>query len=144
MAKTAVLEIQGSPKLISRKIWMTEKSWNFYTVFQCMYILQSWGPFTKLGLQKPYLVSKCSVVDSCEIGCTQGRKSFDPKLSSPVISEMDTTIVIANIFRWNEDGNGAQRSDGSRFTLTTINTTKLGMIRITISVRKKNSTLTWS
>ena len=75
---------------------------------------------------------------------TGDRKSFDPKLSSPVISEMDTTIVIANIFRSNEDGNGAQHWDGSRFTLTTINTTKLGMIRITIYVRKKKFLVKWN
>ena len=29
MAKAAFLDLQNSPKLISRKIWMTEKSWNF-------------------------------------------------------------------------------------------------------------------
>ena len=32
MAKTSVLELLDSPKLISRKIWMIEKSWNFHTV----------------------------------------------------------------------------------------------------------------
>ena len=31
MAKTAFLELLDSPKLISRKIWETEKSWNFHT-----------------------------------------------------------------------------------------------------------------
>ena len=29
-AQTAVIELLDSPKLISRKIWMTKKSWNFY------------------------------------------------------------------------------------------------------------------
>ena len=28
----SVLELLDSPKLISRKIWITEKSWNFHTV----------------------------------------------------------------------------------------------------------------
>ena len=32
MAKTAGFELLYSPKLISRKIWMTEKWWNFHTV----------------------------------------------------------------------------------------------------------------
>ena len=32
MVKTAVLKYLVSAKLISRKIWMAEKSWNFYTV----------------------------------------------------------------------------------------------------------------
>ena len=32
MAKTAVLKLLDSLKLISRKVWMTEKSWNFHTV----------------------------------------------------------------------------------------------------------------
>ena len=32
MAKNAFLELPDSPKLISRKIWMLEKSWNFHTV----------------------------------------------------------------------------------------------------------------
>ena len=32
MAKKAVLEFQDSPKLISREIYMTEKSGNFHTV----------------------------------------------------------------------------------------------------------------
>ena len=32
IAKTAVLELLDSPKLISRKIWMIGKSWNFHTV----------------------------------------------------------------------------------------------------------------
>ena len=32
MVKTAVLQLLHSPKLISRKIWMTEKSWNFQNV----------------------------------------------------------------------------------------------------------------
>ena len=32
MIKTAVLESLDSPKLISRKIWVIEKSWNFHTV----------------------------------------------------------------------------------------------------------------
>ena len=32
MAKMAVLELLESPKLISRKIWMTVKSWNLHTV----------------------------------------------------------------------------------------------------------------
>ena len=32
MAKTAVLVPLDYPKLISRKIWMTEKYWNFHTV----------------------------------------------------------------------------------------------------------------
>ena len=32
MAKLAVLELQDCPKLISRKSWMTEKSWNIHTV----------------------------------------------------------------------------------------------------------------
>ena len=31
MAKTSFLELLDSPKLISRKIWETEKSWNFHT-----------------------------------------------------------------------------------------------------------------
>ena len=31
-AKTTVLELLDSSKLISRKIWMTEKSWNFQNV----------------------------------------------------------------------------------------------------------------
>ena len=38
IAKTTVL---ASPKLISRKIWMTEKSWNFYTVFPQLHLLSS-------------------------------------------------------------------------------------------------------
>ena len=33
MAKTADLELLHSPKLISRKIWVAEKSWNFHTVY---------------------------------------------------------------------------------------------------------------
>jgi len=33
IAKTAVLLLLDSPKLISRKIWMTEKTWNFHTVW---------------------------------------------------------------------------------------------------------------
>ena len=32
MAKTAFLELLDARKLISRKIWMIEKSWNFHTV----------------------------------------------------------------------------------------------------------------
>ena len=32
LAKTAVLGLLDSPKQISRKVWMTEKSWNLYTV----------------------------------------------------------------------------------------------------------------
>ena len=32
IAKKSVLELLDSPKLISRKIWMTEKFWNFHTV----------------------------------------------------------------------------------------------------------------
>ena len=32
MAKMAVLQLLSSPKLISRKIQVTEKSWNFHTV----------------------------------------------------------------------------------------------------------------
>ena len=32
MAKTAFLELWHSPKLISRKIWMIEKSWNSHSV----------------------------------------------------------------------------------------------------------------
>ena len=32
MAKTAVFSLQESPQLISRKFWVKEKSWNFYTV----------------------------------------------------------------------------------------------------------------
>ena len=32
IAKTAVLEVLKSQKLISRKIWVTEKFWNFHTV----------------------------------------------------------------------------------------------------------------
>ena len=35
MAKTAILELPDSPKLISRKIWVTEKNWNFHTVLWC-------------------------------------------------------------------------------------------------------------
>ena len=33
IAKTAVLKLLDSQILISHKIWMTEKSWNFHTVF---------------------------------------------------------------------------------------------------------------
>ena len=33
MAKTAVLKLLHSPKLISRKIWVIVKSWNFHTVW---------------------------------------------------------------------------------------------------------------
>ena len=32
MAKPAVFALLESPKLISRKFWVIEKSWNFYTV----------------------------------------------------------------------------------------------------------------
>ena len=32
MKKMAVLQLLDSPTLISRKIWMTQKSWNFHTV----------------------------------------------------------------------------------------------------------------
>ena len=32
LAKTAVLEFQAFSSLISREIWMTEKSWNYHTV----------------------------------------------------------------------------------------------------------------
>ena len=32
IAKMAVLGLLDSPKLISRKIWLIEKSWNFHTV----------------------------------------------------------------------------------------------------------------
>ena len=32
IAKTAVLGLLDSPQMISRKIWMTEKAWNFYIV----------------------------------------------------------------------------------------------------------------
>ena len=34
MAKTAVIELLDCPKLISRKIWMIEKSCNFHTVVE--------------------------------------------------------------------------------------------------------------
>ena len=34
MAKMAVLQILNSPKLVSRKTWVTEKSWNFHTVYK--------------------------------------------------------------------------------------------------------------
>ena len=33
MPKKAVLLLLQSPKLISRKIWLTEKSWIFHTVY---------------------------------------------------------------------------------------------------------------
>ena len=32
IAKTAIFALLESPKVISRKIWMTEESWNFHTV----------------------------------------------------------------------------------------------------------------
>ena len=42
-AKTALLELLDCLKFISRKIWVTEKSWNFHTVWikeTCYLILQ--------------------------------------------------------------------------------------------------------
>ena len=38
MAKTAVLELKNSAKLISRKIWVMEKLWNFHTVERYWYL----------------------------------------------------------------------------------------------------------
>ena len=38
MAKIAVLDLLDSPKLISRKIWETEKFWDFHTVTTFVYI----------------------------------------------------------------------------------------------------------
>ena len=48
--KTADLELLDSPKLISRKIWVTEKSWNFRTVF-CYSIFRENKPFTMWKFQ---------------------------------------------------------------------------------------------
>ena len=45
MAKTAILELPDSPKLILRKIWMTEKSWSFHTVPKVMWKYYSWIAF---------------------------------------------------------------------------------------------------
>ena len=45
MAKTAVSELLESQKLISRKIWVMEKSWNFHTVFWQL------TNFVRLGLE---------------------------------------------------------------------------------------------
>ena len=35
--------LQESPNLISRKIWVVEKSWNFYTVFPKNFLPNAWG-----------------------------------------------------------------------------------------------------
>ena len=54
MAKSAVLELLGSLKLISRKIWMTEKYWNFHTVHTAMWIVSS---FTTVECE--HFLAKC-------------------------------------------------------------------------------------
>ena len=50
MAKTAVFALLEFTKLISRKIWMIQKSWNFHTV--CSYVLIGIKISSKLLLQK--------------------------------------------------------------------------------------------
>ena len=40
-AKAAFLELQDSPELISHKIWVTEKSWNFHTVYNTVSTAQN-------------------------------------------------------------------------------------------------------
>ena len=58
MAKAAFLDLQNSPKVISRKIWMTEKTWNFPTVLpQC-------GNYRMLLLLRFYVKSKWANLDS--------------------------------------------------------------------------------
>ena len=49
MADFALLE---SPKLISRKIWVTEKSWNFHTVVHIRKIANEVGLHKKEALEK--------------------------------------------------------------------------------------------
>ena len=44
--KMALLELLDSPKLISRKIWMTEKSWNFHTVYGWPIDEKFYSPFS--------------------------------------------------------------------------------------------------
>jgi len=58
MAKMAVLELLKSPKLISRKIWVAEKSWNVHTVLHIT-TARNEAPLGKLqGIKFPSLFTK--------------------------------------------------------------------------------------
>ena len=50
---------RGPSKLVSRKIWMTEKSWNFHTVI-CTFLWQN-KPHKKRKLSKDNLASRVSL-----------------------------------------------------------------------------------
>ena len=43
MAQMTDLELLNSPKLISHKIWETEKSWNFHTVYLAIFLPKKIG-----------------------------------------------------------------------------------------------------
>ena len=45
MTKVAFFELLVSPKLISRKIWVTEKLWNFHTVQSHLGMFRIFPPF---------------------------------------------------------------------------------------------------
>ena len=63
---TAVLELLDSPILISRKIWMTEKSWNFQTVGVALEIFG--GRRYGYGLFKSFLrVTMLQKLEKCEV-----------------------------------------------------------------------------
>ena len=50
----ATLEFLESPKLISRKIWVIEKFWNFHTVK----LLLTWDPCFQVAKTKGFMVLK--------------------------------------------------------------------------------------
>ena len=97
MAKMAVSELLASPKLISRKIWVIEKSWNFHTVptVPPFYLVDAVEKFLMKGL----LVASRSLIKAdlsevLEFHCTSGMGAEATTWNRPI-----KQITIAAICR---------------------------------------------
>ena len=58
IAKTAFFELLDSLKMISHKIWMTEKSWNFHTLFLKYCIICFFDFRIQLIIRRPMKIPK--------------------------------------------------------------------------------------
>ena len=66
MAKMAVFELLESTKLISRKIWVIEKSWNFHTVVDKSNVFEwcliYWYFYSDPNLNSPFQNCKAKII----------------------------------------------------------------------------------
>ena len=119
MAKTADLELLDYPKLISRKIWITEKSWSFHTVklnisWNC-YFFPKKNLFLFQPIWKIWEIWYWNLLDSLQI----------------IFQWFKIQILEGTIFNSNSDN---KSSDGDSF-IQLITKTQCGNLRILLSLR---------